>query len=108
LIRTDELAHELPAAGQQAAEILRPGAIDRAVKDYVADLAGTQFLRLGRKAEECVDPLLGEQLHRLDQWIRDPVDVLARIEPHTRRHDGDELVPEVVRAETLDTDLLPL
>ena len=36
---------------QQAAEILRPGPIDGAIDNLVADLPGPQFLRLGRKAE---------------------------------------------------------
>ena len=40
----------------------------RAVDDHVADLAGAQFLRLGRKAEERIDLALGEKLHRLGRW----------------------------------------
>jgi hypothetical protein len=43
------VAHELPAAGQQTAEVLRPGAIDRAVDNHVPEIAGAQLLRLGRE-----------------------------------------------------------
>ena len=56
------LAHEFPIARQHAAEILRPWAVDGAVDDHMADLAGAQFLRLGRKAQEGIDLSLDEEL----------------------------------------------
>ena len=59
------LADELAVARQHAAEVLRPGLVQGAVDDHVADVPGAQLLRLGRKAEEGIDLALGEQLHRL-------------------------------------------
>jgi hypothetical protein len=58
----------------------------------MADLAGAQFLRLGRKAEEGVDLSFGEQLPRGDFRARHPVDVLHRVEPDMGGHGGQEHV----------------
>jgi hypothetical protein len=66
---------------QQAAEVLRPWAVYRAVDYYSADLAGVQFLRVGRKAEKPVDLSLGEKFDRPRRGTRDPVDILDRIKP---------------------------
>ena len=52
----------------------------------MADLAGAQGLRLGWKAEECVDLSVHEQLARADCRTGHPVDVLGRVEPDMRRH----------------------
>src|SRR5215831_16879163 len=45
----------------------------------MADPAGVQFLRLGRQTEEAVELSVDEELHRLQRWADNPVDVLARI-----------------------------
>src|SRR5207249_3407346 len=42
-------ANVVAVSRYHAAEVLRPRTIDGAVEDYMADIAGTQFLRLGRK-----------------------------------------------------------
>src|ERR1700736_3020878 len=42
------LLYEFTTARQHAAKVLRPGAVDGAVDDHMADPAGVQFLRLGR------------------------------------------------------------
>jgi ribose transport system ATP-binding protein len=72
------LVDEVPVARQHTAEVLRPGAVHRAIDDHVADVPGPQFLGLGRKTQERIDLPLGEELFWLDRGTRDPVDVLGR------------------------------
>src|SRR6185436_13553876 len=43
------LLDELPVAGNQAAEVLRPGTIQGALQDRVADLPRAQLLRVRRE-----------------------------------------------------------
>jgi hypothetical protein len=54
------LPDELPTARDQAAEVLRPGSIRRAVDDDVSDLPGPELLRLRRKADVGVDLAVDE------------------------------------------------
>src|SRR5271169_5206676 len=58
------LSYELPVAGQHAAEILRPRAVDGAVDDDMADLAGAKFLRHRRQTEAGVDLAVCKQFSR--------------------------------------------
>jgi hypothetical protein len=84
------LADELPVARQHAAEVLRPRAVCDTINDHAADLARTQFLRLGGEAEERVDLSLGEKLLWRDRWTCDSVDVLDRIKPNMGGHGCQE------------------
>src|SRR6266540_3223415 len=77
-------ADEVPVSRQHAAIVLGPWAVDRAVDDHMADLAGAQFLRFRRKAEPRVDLAIGEKGHWRDGWAGDPVDILGRVEPDMR------------------------
>src|SRR5438067_5662097 len=58
------LAYKIGAARQHAAEILRPGAIDRAVDKNMTDTAGAQLLRFRRGAEKRVQLAVHEQVER--------------------------------------------
>src|SRR6476659_4849684 len=82
---------EVPVAGQHAAIVLRPWTIDRAIDDHMADLAGAQLLRFGRKAEPRIDLSVSEKLHGRDRWAPHPVDVLGGVKPdmggHARHED---------------------
>ena len=63
-----------------------------------------QFLRLRRKAEECVDLAVGEQLDRL--YIRaggNPVDVFDWVEPDMGSHRGKEYMRAGSQALYADT-----
>src|SRR6516162_11097869 len=71
-----------------------------------ADLTGTQFLRLGRKAEERIDLSVGKKLHWGRTGARDPVDILGRIEADMGGHRRDECV--LVDTSALYADLLAL
>ena len=57
----------------------------------MAGIAGTQFLRLRRKTEKCVELALGKQLQRLQIRIGDPVDVRLRIEPDIGSHQPQQI-----------------
>src|SRR5882724_835262 len=57
-------AHVFAVAGEHTAEILRPGAVHGGVDDHMPDAASAEILRLRRKAEECVDLSLREELGR--------------------------------------------
>ena len=46
-----------------------------------------RFLRLGRQAQKGVDLSVDEELHRLDRWLDDPMDIFARIDADMR---GDQ------------------
>ena len=81
------VADEVAVADQHAAEVLRPRLVGGAVEDHVADLAGAQLLRLGRKAEEGIDLALGEQLHRRCRRAGRPSRCPLRVEPDIGRHD---------------------
>jgi len=70
----------------------------------VADLPGAQILRLGRKAEECVDPAVREQLHRLDLRAGDDLpDICGGVEPDMGGYGGQEHV--WARAQALHADV---
>src|SRR6516225_503883 len=86
------ITHEFPVAGQHAAEILRPRTIDGGTQDLMSDMSIPEMLRLWRKAYECVDLSVHEQLNRLDGRLDDPMDVLAGIKPDMRGHDGHQRV----------------
>ena len=58
-VATGQIPYEIAVAAQQTTEILRPWA-GRSVEDGVADIASTQFLRLGWEAEKRVDFPRGE------------------------------------------------
>jgi hypothetical protein len=75
-----------------AAEILRPRAVDAAVNDHVAYMPRAQFMRIGRVREKRVDLALRKQVEWLDLGIRDPMDVLHRVEPDLGRHQGHQLL----------------
>src|SRR5207244_3838473 len=53
---------ELPTAREQAAEVLRPGPIRRAVDDHVSDLSGPQLLWPRREADVGIDLAVDEEL----------------------------------------------
>ena len=55
------LPDELPVTRGEAAKVLRPRPVDRAVDDDVTDLPGAQLLRVRRKPEVGVDLSLREQ-----------------------------------------------
>src|SRR6266436_6879106 len=91
--RNRMFANEFSVARQDAAEILRPGRVDRAVEDHVADIPGAQLLRLRRTPEERVDLSVQEQLARSDlQAALDPPDVFGGVEPDMGGHDRHEEV----------------
>src|SRR6516225_1474631 len=52
----------------------------------MADLARTQFLRLGRGAKERVDLSLGKKLHWRYGRTQYPIEVLAGVEPYVGGH----------------------
>src|SRR4029077_16834962 len=54
---------EVPVAAQHAAIVLGPWTIDGTIDDHMADLAGAQLLRFGRKAEPRVDFSVSAKLH---------------------------------------------
>src|SRR5262245_48899660 len=86
LRRNRMLTDIVAVSGHQATEILRPWAVCGAVEDHMADVAGAQLLRLGRKTEKRVDLPLREQFHRLGRGTRDPPDILCGIEPDMGGH----------------------
>src|SRR5439155_8208806 len=84
LHRHGVLRDELAVRGDDAAEVLRPRAVDGAVQHDVSDLPRAEVLRIGREAEERVDLPLGQELLRLRGRIRRPGNVLAGIEADLR------------------------
>src|SRR5215471_5360992 len=84
----------------------RPRTIEDAIDDHVADVAGAQLLRLGRKPEKRIDLSVGEKLHRPGRGARHPMNVLGRIEPDMGGHDAQENV--LARIEIQHTDVLSL
>src|ERR1700751_5845297 len=71
----------------------------------MAGVPRPQFLRLGREPEECIDLSFGEKRQRLDGRARDPVDVLHRVEPDLRRHQGQEILGAQLEADALALQL---
>ena len=61
------LPHKFPVTCKNAAEILRPGRVDRAVEDHVADIARAQLLWLRRRPQEGVDSSVQEQFASSDR-----------------------------------------
>src|SRR5438128_1936808 len=100
------LAHEFAVAGHNAAEILRPWTIYRAVDHHVPDLFGAELLRHWRKTDERVDLPLGQELDRLGWRMQDPVDVLVGVKPYILGHTGQEEVMHTLMLR--DSDGLPL
>src|SRR5438132_2022393 len=99
---------KLLARSHEAAEVLRPRPIDRAVHQDMTLLFRAQFLRLRGKTQERVGLPLEEEAHRLLVGVRtagsgsaqggferQPADVLAGIEPDVRGDRGEE---DVLRA----------
>src|SRR5215813_1956685 len=84
------LADKLPAAGRNAAEVLRPGSVHGAVDDHIANLLCPQFLWHWRKANQRVNLPLGEELCGLGWGMRHPVNVLLRVQAHVHYHAGEE------------------
>src|ERR1700757_4994303 len=64
-----------PPSTEHAAEILRPGPVDRTVDHDMADMPGPQLLRLGREPQKGVDLTLFKEFRRLDRRIDHPVDI---------------------------------
>src|SRR5262245_25716348 len=69
-------------------------------------MPGQQFLWLGGKAEERGDLSLDEKRHWFYVRAGDPVDVLDGIQPHIRRHAGQEYMR--ARTQRLHADALAL
>ena len=95
---------EFAAAGEHAAEILRPGAIHGALQQDASDLPGAQLLRVRRDADERVDLPVDEKL--LFRGADDPLYIFARVEPDLRGHQSNVDVRGVSKAR--DPDSLPL
>jgi hypothetical protein len=86
------LAREVAIGGNQAAEILRPRAVDCTVEQHAADLSCTQLLRIGRKTEEGVDLAVCQELLRLARRMGRPLDVPIWIEPDRGCDTGEKNV----------------
>jgi len=87
-----------------AAKILRPRTVHRAVDNDVADVPRTQILRLGRKGQNGIDLSFDELLDGFDGRVGDPADVLGRVGPNMRCHQGHQHVrgrPPVLHADGL-------
>jgi hypothetical protein len=79
------------------AEILRPGTVQGAVDHDVPDGLRPKLLAVWWPEHDRVDPAFRQQTLRLGCRIHRPVDVLADIETHVGRHDGDEGVAQGCR-----------
>ena len=84
------LAHELLMRSDDAAEVLRPRSIESATDDDVTYLLLAQFLRIRRKAHECIDLAVCEQLHRLGRRVDNEIDIPLGINADVGRHGGNE------------------
>jgi len=72
----------------------------------MTDMPGPQLLRLGRKAQKCVDLALFVKLRRLDRGVDHPVDIAGRVKPDIGRH--RRRIHVLARAQALHTDTLAL
>src|SRR6266542_1393683 len=89
------LADIVAVAAQHAAEILRPRAVEGAAEDYMAGVAGAQFLGLGRQGEKGIELAIDEKIERMDHRIagrQDPVDIVVRVKPDVSGHGKQECV----------------
>src|SRR5262249_16262146 len=77
-----------------AAEILGPWPIDSAVHDHMANLPRPKLLGYRGKSHQCVDLLVGKELHRLRSGIKDEVYVLAWVKTNVGSQSGQK---DVVR-----------
>jgi hypothetical protein len=68
----------------------------------MADLAGAQFLRLGREAKKGIDLARSEQLDRLQLGVDNEMDVGFRVEPNLGSHQRHQRVR--LRADPLYAD----
>src|SRR5881409_1133582 len=75
LVATGRLRTNSWVPPDDTTEILRPGPVEAAVDDHMADLLLAQLLRYRGKADQCVDLSLGEHLRRLRHRMRDEFDV---------------------------------
>src|SRR5207248_6265947 len=69
------IADEFLVRRDDAAEILRPRAIEAAIDDHVADLLLTKLLRNRRKADQCINLPISQELHRLRHEVEDEIDI---------------------------------
>ena len=75
-----------------AAEVVAPGLVGCAVEQHVADLPRAQLLGHGREAEPRVDLSLRQKPDGLARRMRQPADILGRVEADVRQDDGQEEV----------------
>src|ERR1700741_4830076 len=71
----------------------------------MAGVPCTQFLRLGWDPKECIDLSFREKRQRVEGGASDPVDVLHRVEPDLRRHQGQEILGAQLEADALALQL---
>ena len=64
LVATGYLLDIVGMAGQHAAVVLRPGAVDRGGEDGMADLPGAEVLRFGRRGKKRIDFSFDEKILR--------------------------------------------
>ena len=74
------LGDELAICGHHAAEVLNPGTVHIAVHQDTPDFAVPQFLRDGWEVQQGIDLSFSEEPHGLGPRMRDPFDVLSRID----------------------------
>src|SRR6516162_4312470 len=84
------LTDVIPIGTEHAAEILRPWTVDRRADDYMAGVAGAQFLGLRGKPEEGVDLPRREQVERIGLRAGDPSDILGRVEADMSGHQAQQ------------------
>src|SRR5262245_64700241 len=84
--------NKLPVARNDATKVLRPGTVDPAIDDDMADLLLSQLLGNRWKAHQCVDFLLCEQPCRFTNRMRDKVDLPFRIQAHVGCHACNEIM----------------
>src|SRR2546423_832343 len=82
--------HKLRVSRQQAAEILRPGAVYRGIHDDMTDMPGAQILGLRWETQKRVDLALHEKLDRLYRGVGNPVDIRHRIKPDMSGQDSEQ------------------
>src|SRR5947209_307977 len=85
-------ADKVPIARQHAAKVLRPGAVNVKVQDYVPDFSGAQLLWLRRRAQERVDLSVDKELHWSNGRTQDPFDIPDGVEAHVGCHGTQKCV----------------
>ena len=84
------LPDELLVGGDDAAEILRPRAVEPAVDDSVTDLLVAQFLGIWGESHHSVDLSLSEKMHRFGRRMDDEIDIPLRVYSDMGRHGSDK------------------